>query len=214
MKKFFFHAGLIFLCFALPLQIALAMTVRFDQKISVNGNPIALVKVQSKADLMKAESEFQGMKLILVHNAKGTFSYSPLQKQAAKLPKAVEKTNLTAQLPHYLEFLEKNKAVKTGTETLEGRECDVYTFIEPVIRREAKAWIWREKKFPLKIEVASPGGATLIELINIQFDPQMKDADFELPGDVKVIEIPDTFAPPPPPNAGPVKTEKKPAAHS
>ena len=191
MKKCFSLFGLLAFILFSHFPTALAASVTFDQQVSVKGTAIATVKVWSKDDLMKAESEFHGMKLILLRNPKGTFTYNPAQKQATKLPKAIEKTNLTAQLPHYLEFLKKNQAVKAGSETVDGRECDIYTFTEPVIRRSARAWIWREKKFPVKIEVESPGGSTIVELKNIQFDPKLAESDFELPKDIKVLEIPE-----------------------
>lgn len=191
MKKYFFLLALLFVPLFLNPQSVSALSVNFDQQVSVNESVLATVKVTYKNELMRAESEFQGMTLILIRNGKGTFTYNPAQKQATRLPKAIEKTNLTAQLPHYLDFLEKNQAVKSGSETLEGRECDIYSFTEPVIRRKAQAWIWREKKFPLKIEVESPGGNTLIELKNIQFDPEVEDSVFELPEDVSVIEMPE-----------------------
>ncbi|HLD49790.1 MAG TPA: hypothetical protein VJC08_01180 [bacterium] len=205
MKKILVLAHLLILPLLLNLPSALAVSVSFDQEVSVKGNLIASVKVQTKDDRMRAESEFHGMKLVLIHNDKGTFTYNVLQKQATQLPKAVEKTNLTAQLPRYLEFLEKNHAVKTGTEKIDGRECDIYKYTEPIIKRDARAWIWREKKFPLKIEVDSPGGNTVIELKNIQFDPKVTDADFELPKDVKVVELPEM----PPAGSGPAATPIK-----
>ena len=191
MKKSFLLSAVVAFTLFSNLNSGLAMSVTFDQQVSVNGNTVATVKVWSKDDRMKAESEFQGMKLVMLRNDKGSFTYNALQKEATKLPKAVEKTNLTAQLPHYMEFLEKNQAVKSGTETIEGRECDIYKFMEPVIRRNATAWVWREKKFPVKIEVESPGGSTLIELKNIQFDVKMEESNFDLPADVKIIELPE-----------------------
>ncbi len=209
MKKFLMLINLLILPLLLNLPSALAQNVSFDQQVSVKGNLIATVHVQSKGNLMRAESEFHGMKLVLIHNDKGTFSYNVLQKEASKLPKAIEKTNLTAQLPRYLEFLEKNHAVKSGTEKVNGVECDIYKYTEPVIRRDARAWIWREKKFPVKIEVDSPAGITLIELKNIQFDPKMNDSDFELPADVKVMELPELVPPPVKPAVKPVKLAEK-----
>lgn len=167
---------------------ALALTVSYDQKVSIDSNPVATVKVLVRDDQMRAESDFNGVASVLYRNAKGTYSYLPQQKMAALLPAALDRPNITRDIPKYMEFLEKNQGKKTGTETINGVECDVYTFMEPNILRPGKAWVWREKTFPVKIEVDAPEGKTTIEISNVNFTPAVQDSDFELPADAKVFD--------------------------
>ncbi len=61
-----------------------------------------------------------------------------------------------------------------------------------MIQRQAKAWVWKEKTFPVKIEVDAPEGKTTIDIVNINFSPEIKDSDFELPEGVKLVD----FTPP------------------
>ena len=187
-----------------------AVSVSYDQKVSVGGNPVATIKVLFKDDLMRAESDFNGMKSILLRNKKGTFSYLPEQKMAAQMPAALDRPNITRDIPKYMEFLEKNEGKKTGTETINGVECDVYTFVEPNIKQPGKAWIWREKSFPVKIEVDAPEGKTTIEMANINFSPASQDSDFDVPSDAKIFD-PTSGAPKLPPAS---ETTSKSAANS
>ena len=166
---------------------AWAMTVSYDQKVSVGGNAVATIKVLSKDDLMRAESDFNGVKSMLFRNPKGTFSYLPEQKMAAQMPPALDRPNITRDIPKYMDFLNKNQGKKTGSETINGVECDVYSFVEPNIQKPGKAWIWRERSFPVKIEVEAAEGKTVIEMANINFTPAVQDSDFELPADAKIF---------------------------
>lgn len=188
---------------------ALAMTVSYDQKVSIDSNPVATIKVLVREEQMRAESDFNGVVSVLYRNVKGTYSYLPQQKMAALLPAALDRPNITRDIPKYMEFLEKNEGKKTGTETINGVECDVYTFTEPNILRPGKAWIWREKSFPVKIEVDAPEGKTSIEISNVNFTPTVQDSDFELPSDAKIFD-PNTMFP----NKGDDKKLKMPRAQN
>lgn len=167
---------------------AMAMTVSYDQKVSIDSNPVATIKVLVRDEQMRAESDFNGVTSVLYRNAKGTYSYLPQQKMAALLPAALDRPNITRDIPNYMEFLNKNEGKKTGTETLNGVECDVYTFMEPNILRPGKSWVWKEKSFPVKIEVDAPEGKTTIEISNVNFAPAVQDSDFELPADAKIFD--------------------------
>ena len=168
---------------------AFAFSTSYDQKVSVNGNLVATIKVISQDDNLRAESDFRGMKSVMLRNKTGAYSYFPAQNMATKIPPAMERPNLTKDLPHYMEFLKKNHAKKVGTEKYKDHDCDIYTFIEPNIKKDGKVWVWREKQFPLKIEVNAPEGLTQVELNSIQFDPKIDAATFNLPPTAKIIDL-------------------------
>ena len=177
---------------------AFAFSVSYDQKVSVENNPVANIKVVVQDEKMRAESDFGGMKSVLVKNETGSYSYLPEQHMATKIPADMNRPNLTQDLPHFMDFLTKNKGEKIGSEKLEGRDCDIYKFTEPTIQKEAKAWIWTEKQFPVKIEVPAPEGVTRVELLNVQFNPLVEATTFQLPADVKILDLAAAQQAPPP----------------
>lgn len=168
---------------------AFAFSVSYDQKVSVDGNPVANIKVIVKDENMWAESDFGGMKTVMLRNESGNYSYVPANNVATKIPAEMDRPNLTRDLPHFVDFLKAHNGEKIGAETLEGKECDVYKFVEPMVQKEAKAWVWKEKQFPVKIEVPAPEGLTVVELNNIQFDPKTDAATFSLPKEAKIIDF-------------------------
>lgn len=189
MKNFYARTVLsIFFSLLLTSQ-TFAFSVSYDQTVSIDAKPMAVIKVMVQDEKMRAESDFGGMKSILLRNETGSYSYMPEQKMATKIPAAMDKPNLTRDLPHFMDFLTKNNGQKIGAEKIGGKDCDIYRFTEPMVQQESKAWVWTEKQFPVKIEVPAPEGLTLVELSNIQFDPAVDPSLFQLPGDVKVIDF-------------------------
>ncbi len=172
---------------------ASAFSVSYDQKVSVQQEVIATVKVVVQDDKMSAQSNFNGMDSVILRNETGAYSYVPSQKMATKIPAAMDRPNLTRDLPRFIEFLNQNNGKKLSSETLDGKACDVYQFTEPTLKRDAKAWVWVEKQFPVKIEVPAPEGLTTVELTNIQFDPKISTDQFTLPADVQVIDLEKTL---------------------
>ena len=170
-------------------QKAFAFAVSYDQKVSVNGESVANIKVVVQDEKMRAESNFGGMATMMIRNETGTYSYLPTQKMATKIPASMDRPNLTRDLPHFMDFLQKNSGTKVGTEEAFGYQCDVYKFTEPTIKKDAKAWVWKEKEFPVKIEVSAPEGLTTVELTNIQFEPKIEENTFQMPADVKILDL-------------------------
>ena len=168
---------------------AFAFSASYDQKVSVSGTHIATVSVKVKEQFMRAESDFGGMKTIMFRNSKGVFSYLPEQKVATQIPASLDRPNLTKDIPHYMDFLKANNAVKVGSEKFQGYDCDVYKFIEPTIKKEGKAWVWKEKKFPVKIEVNAAEGLTVVEMANIKLDQDVPNTEFDLPKNTQILQM-------------------------
>lgn len=175
---------------------ASAFSVTYTQKVSVDGEQIAEIKVWTKDELVKTESEFQGMKMQMIRNTEGVFSYFSAQNTATKLPKDMDRPNLTTEIPKYKAFLEKNNAKKSGEETVDGKTCDIFIYTDPMLKREAKAWVWREKDFPVQIEVDAAEGKTLIQIQDIKFDVAIQDTEFQLPAGAKIMDMNQMQAPP------------------
>jgi len=77
--------------------------------------------------------------------------------------------------------------VKVGTETIDGKLCDVYQWTSENI--SMKEWVWREKSFPIKAEVTSSGETTVIEYKNIVFG-NLSDSLFTIPSSVQMQPYP------------------------
>ncbi len=168
---------------------ALAFSTSFQQKISQGTLTIDL-KVQMKEKKMRVESNFGGVPSVTIRNDHGTYHYNPGQKTATKIPAELARPNVADELPNFTQFLKKQKAKLVGSETVDGHACDVYQFKDPATFADAKAWVWKEKNFPLKIEIGSPTrGLTRIEMRDIQWDQAIDDGIFELPAGLTVVDL-------------------------
>jgi outer membrane lipoprotein-sorting protein len=78
--------------------------------------------------------------------------------------------------------------VKVGTETLDGKLCDVYQYTFENISA-AKVWVWKEKSFPIRMEATTSSGTMVIEYDNIVFGPLSNDL-FQLPAGVQIMQFP------------------------
>jgi outer membrane lipoprotein-sorting protein len=186
--NFFFIAVLVYALLG-PAGPAQAVTASYDQYVTLNGTPVAEIKVLVKGSWLKAESNFEGLQIIMLRNVQGIFSYYPAQKTATQIPREMDAPNVTVQIPDYARFLNENKARKVGAETIDGKECDIYKFIEPALQREATAWMWKEKKFPLQIEVLAPQGTTLIQIQNLKIGAEIPNSAFDLPVNTKILDL-------------------------
>ena len=171
------------------IAAAFSFSVSYDQTVSLDSSPVAEIKVVVKDDFMRAESKFGDITSVMYRNETGLYSYLPAEKIATKIPASMDTPNLTRDLPHFMDYLQKNSGVVIGTEVVNGLDCDIYQFNEPTIQKQSKAWIWKEKSFPVKIEVPAPEGLTVVQLSNIQFDPPTDPAVFQLPSEAEIVDF-------------------------
>lgn len=74
-----------------------------------------------------------------------------------------------------------------GHETLDGKYCLVVEYT--VEGNTAKMWIWEEYGFPIRVEVTTNEGMTIMEYKNIEFT-DIPDSMFEIPEGVTITTIP------------------------
>ena len=92
------------------------------------------------------------------------------------------------------EHIMQNNPVITGTEKIDGKSCWVIEFTDLSAREDVKAWVWKDKAFPIRVEMKSHQGPTMLqEYKNIDFG-NILDSEFELPAGVEVIDLEDLFA--------------------
>jgi len=73
---------------------------------------------------------------------------------------------------------------KIGTETIDGKVCNIYLYPKKAFGIETKMWIWRDKKIPVKTETEF----TTTEYKNISFE-DIPSSEFELPKGVEITEM-------------------------
>lgn len=166
---------------------AWAFTAVYDQEVSIKGTPVAVFNVMLQDKNMKAKTTINGVDTYMVRNETGIYNYVPAQKQALKLP--VESgPNISDDLPNYPEFLKKNNAVLKKTEQYAGVECDVYEFTDPLINASSRAWLWKEKNFPVRIEVDAPEGLTAVDFKNIKIGEPINAEEFVIPAETQILQ--------------------------
>lgn len=167
----------------------LAFTAAYDQVITSNGTTLANFKVQVKDKKIKAEANLGGVVSIMIQNNSGIYNYLPDQNMATRMPLDAQQPNFTADLPNYMEYLQKNNAEKTGAEKVQQYDCDIYEFKDPTTQSQTKVWLWTEKQFPVKMLTDTPQGAFDIALTNIQLDVPIDDKEFEIPEGVQITAL-------------------------
>lgn len=162
-------------------------TIQYDMIMSGPGMPATTSKVwlKQKAGKMKTETTVQGQTAIMLTdwNEGVMYSYMPAQNMAFKMDigQAPESpVEGTVNLEDY-------DPVIVGSEVVDGKDC----WVVEATREEmtTKSWIWKEKGFPVKVEVDTAEGKMTIEYKNIDFS-DIPDSEFELPEGVEIMEMP------------------------
>ena len=167
---------------------ALSFTGSFEQTVSDQGNVVATAKVFIKEKNLRVESKMGPMETVLIHNETGIYQYFPAQNRVFKMADSAPNPLMEA-FSDFTQFLQKQNAVLTGSETLEGKACDVYQFKDPITKSDNKTWVWKEKNFPLKVETSGPQGPLTVLFSNIQTETPM-DSLFQLPPQAELQELP------------------------
>ena len=163
-----------------------AFSVSYDQKTTM-GREVTQSKVSMLDELFRMETTMQGQQSIIVHNEQGTFIVMPSEGMAMKT-EIHPGQGAVAGGDNYGQYLQQQQAQKTGSETVDGHDCDIYQFTSAE-GEATTAWVRTDIMFPVKLEVQSPQGKVLVELSNIQLDAPVSRQDFELPAGVQVMDM-------------------------
>jgi len=163
--------------------------VKYDQVMTASGQTQQItMQIYMKdawlSDKMKFRYEISegGQTMIyLIDLATRTYYwYLPQEKIAYKMDMGQAPENP-------VENAEQIIPVKVGTETVDGKLCDVYQWTFE--GSSMKQWIWKEKSFPIRAEATTSSGTTVIEYKNIVFGP-LADSLFQLPAGVQIQSFP------------------------
>lgn len=107
----------------------------------------------------------------------------PAENMAMK----IDFSNAPKPVTESTEGVEKYKPIVVGTATIDGKVCIVYEYTAE--EGKIKSWVWKDKGFPIRMEVTTAEGKSIIEYKNIEF-ANIPDSMFELPAGVEITEMP------------------------
>ena len=167
---------------------ASAFSVSYDQKMT-HGRDVYQSKVSIKNQLFRMEMTVGGQASIIIRNAEGTYTVMPSEGMAMKTPQLHPGQGPVQGADDYAQYLQQRQAEKTGSETIDGHDCDIYRYSDPEAGGTTMVWVWKENMFPIRFETDGADGKTLTELSNIELGAAIPDEAFQLPAGVQVMDM-------------------------
>jgi outer membrane lipoprotein-sorting protein len=92
--------------------------------------------------------------------------------------KGIESDDLIQQVRQW-----KTRGKKAGSETLNGRPCDIYEISETVNEQDTKGkvWLWTKNDFPLRAALQIGSLATVMTMNEVELDVPVTDEMFRTP---------------------------------
>ena len=124
---------------------------------------------------------------VIVMDGDWIYNFNVDTKMGSKIPnlwlRAVKASGKTGDLTStYQDTLKSLGAMKSGTETLLEKSCDIW--VNPNLG--STAWIWAS--IPLKIDYKTPALTIHIEATKLQENTPIADEKFQVPTDIKISE--------------------------
>jgi len=184
----------IFLCSALimppSLGYAVNQTVYYTQIVKTNyGVSDAIVRVWVKDEKMRMESDAGGEKFVLINREDGVYNYIPSQNMLTKIPRIEQKINYVDEVEDFISYLKKVNAKIVGEEEFNGVNCEVYEYLDTDSDAQVVAWVWKEKKFPMKIDIKNYFGKTSVIFDDVRINEPIPESFFELPQGAIFIDM-------------------------
>jgi len=162
---------------------------KYDMVATTPGETAVTTTMWRKGEKMRMEGTFEGKSMVYLVDAgqQLAYVYFPAENTAMKidLSKAQETAgdSPTEQSGSVMDY----NPVTLGTEVLDGKTCLVIEYTDEI--GETKMWLWTRYGFPIKTEITTAQGISVVELKNIDFG-NISDSMFELPAGVQLMTIP------------------------
>ena len=167
---------------------ASAFSVSYDQK-TTHGRQVYQSKISMQDQLFRMDMTLDGQASSILRNAEGMFTVMPSQGMAMRMPRLQPGQGPIRGAENYAQYLQEQHAEPAGSETIDGKACDIYQFTDPEAGGTTKVWVWKEKMFPIRFETEGDGGKTVTELSNIQLGQAIPHETFQLPAGVQVMDM-------------------------
>ena len=182
------------------IQAEKITTISYDQTITSSRGEVMTSKVWIKGNNMRMEQIAEGEKMITLMKEGTMYLYQPAQKMAMKMDINMGVGQGGQGNPKdMMEYLKSIKAKSLGQERIEGKLCDVYqiTYPQKGLPAEAlakagaksKIWVWRKKKFPLKLVMTLGSETITTRYRNVQMDISIPNSYFELPPGTQIMDM-------------------------
>jgi len=164
-------------------------SVKYDQVMTSPEMPgeSMQMKVWIKGNKTRSEMTAEGQTAVIIMDwdAQVGYMYIPAQNMATKMDLSGQQEVRAVASMSALELskfiLAHPEAVAVGSETMDGKDCLVVEAGDE--QGKAKAWIWKEYGFPIRIDFLG----MISDFKNIEF-VSIPDDMFELPSGVKIQE--------------------------
>ena len=141
-----------------------------------------------KTQCIASQTEMMEKKINTRIFEKDGYFYSLLMDQKTgvkhKMTKTDEGFGKTNPFAFKEEYIKEFGGKKEGNETIIGKECSVYSFVENGI--ENKIWVW--DNLIVKIEAEQNGMKMLMEITKIEETDELPDGIFDVPADFTITE--------------------------
>ncbi len=179
-------------CVVMAAAPAHAFSVIYEQTVSGEGidNPQTKT-VMIRDDKLRMEMDSPNGEMITICEGTTIYSYAPEKNVALRLTnKAAPRMETLAR---YGEYLSELGSSVIGEETVEGYECVIHEFTDPRTNMDSRAWLWKGKNFPIKVETVVPDGMITTLMTDVRLGADIPDEAFAIPEGVKIIEAEDVF---------------------
>lgn len=143
-------------------------------------------KMWMSKEKMRMETETNGMKSIMITNAKGEFfMYDEASNTAMKMSDTEDQDQFADQWAEDESDLDNMKIV--GQEKLDGYNCVVVSVTD--MENDTKMWLRKDIGMPVKVESKMEDGSMVIEYKNYKIGAQA-DSLFQVPAGAQIMDMP------------------------
>jgi outer membrane lipoprotein-sorting protein len=142
-----------------------------------------------KGDKARWEGNFEDQEVVMLmdQGAQEVLMYIPAEGMAFRMDLASAEETVGETPQAQIEEMMEYQPEIIGTEVIDGKECLVATYSKA--EEQVKIWVWVEHGLPIRTEITTAEGTTVMTLTNIQIGG-VPDSIFELPEDVEIMEMP------------------------
>lgn len=142
-----------------------------------------------KGDKARWEGNFEGQEVVMLmdRGAQEVLVYMPAEGMAFRMDYSSAEETVGETPQAQIEEMMEYQPEIIGTEVIDGKECLVATYSKA--EEQVKIWVWVEYGLPIRTEITTAEGTTVMTLANIQIGG-VPDSKFELPPGVEIMEMP------------------------
>lgn len=123
--------------------------------------------------------------ITIIDSEKGVaYVYQPAQNMATKMDISMAQQEESSSPAETLESYKPDDMKMVGRETVDGKKCLVYDFLDG----QTKAWLWEENGLPIKTEVIMDGKKAVGLFKNLKIG-DVPDSMFTLPEGTQIMEL-------------------------